>query len=176
VISCGKAVKDTTKKPAKGDKQCWQWQGAASARDCFQLNLDDWLEFAQGWATGVESGTAPVALAPAVYVTQGQYRGSGLSKFGYPKFAIGTWKLPVIVAVDPVTTTSPVTGTGIVGYAAFGDPKHPATCETAPAGIKNVAKWDGVSTIQFGHRGNPKKKQPAYINSDYCTPAGKAIK
>jgi len=172
VISCGTAVKDTTKKPKAGSKQCWQWQGAKSARNCVQLSLEDWLAFAEGWAEGIESGTSPVALSPAVYVTQGQYKGVGLSKFGYPKFRIGTWGIPVIVAVDPVTTKAPVTGEGIAGYAAFGDPKTPATCDTAPDDLKNVTKWGGVSTIQFGHKGDQKKGQPPYINSDYCTPAG----
>lgn len=172
VKSCGKDVKDTTKKPKKGDKQCWQWQGPESKRNCFQLNLEDWLAFARGWVKGIEAATYPVPLSPAVYVTQGQYKGVGLSKFGYPKFGIGKWDIPVIIAVDPVTVGAPVTGDGIVGYAAFGDRKTPATCATAPDDIKNVEKWGGISTIQFGHRGDAKKDQPPYVNSDYCTPSG----
>ncbi len=179
VKSCGKNVpkKDLNdKKPPKGEwKQCWQWLDAASARNCFQLNLSDWLDFAKGWAAGVESAKSPVALTPAVYVTQAQYAGSGLKKYGYPEYGIGTWGMPVIVAVAPVRPAkAPVTGPGIVGYAAFGNVSQPAACSTAPADVKNVVKWSGVSTIQFGHvvPGRP----PKYKNSDYCTPAGGTIK
>jgi hypothetical protein len=158
-ISCGENVHPPHARK-NGDKQCWDWDPGAPHRNCFLVDAAGWKEFALGWKAGILSGTTPLVLSPAVYVNKSEYRAE----------KVGSWDVPVIVALDPVRQTA-FAGANIVGYAAYGDVHHPADCAAAKEDdfVQHVAGWHGISTIQFGRpTGNPKAP---YENSIYCPPA-----
>jgi hypothetical protein len=153
-ISCGKAVKPPQAKK-NGDKQCWDWDHSnekLKVPNCFVIDAAGWKNFAHGWQAGVLSENYPLTLTPAIYLNKTQYNDEKVDGKN-----VGDWGVPVIIALDPVSSAG-FTGANIVGYAAYGDD---ATCDNAKDLIKHVQEWGGISTIQF-HEGT--------TQSVYCKP------
>jgi hypothetical protein len=156
-LSCGTDVTDPQHaKRRDGDKQCWLWAPPAGYRgkqNCFVIAAVGWKEFAAGWAAGVRNGTS---LAPALY----------MSKSAYQTRDVGSFGLPVIIALTPVLGSKPLTGPNIIGYAAYGTKAHPAPCDQAAADIDRVRTWGGLSTIQF----SKVSSKGTFTQSIYCPP------